>query len=153
MLIREHTFRELEIREVDSGRVVLARGVPSDGRGSIEIEVEDGTVRLDGLVPDLVTKRLAGAMAWWVPGTRDVINGVAVEPPEEDSPDMIAEAIRVILEKDPFVNASQVRAGVRGAAVRLTGLVPTEAERQAAERDAWCTFAVDDVINEIEVRR
>jgi osmotically-inducible protein OsmY len=66
---------------------------------------------------------------------------------------MIAEAIRVILEKDPFVNASQVRAGVRGAAVRLTGLVPTEAERQAAERDAWCTVAVDDVINEIEVRR
>jgi hypothetical protein len=45
MLIREHTFRELEIREVDSGRVVLARGVPSDGRGSIEIVVEDGTVR------------------------------------------------------------------------------------------------------------
>jgi osmotically-inducible protein OsmY len=153
MLIREHAFKELEIREVDAGRLVLARGVPSDGRGAIEIEVEDGAVCLDGRVPDLVTKRLAGAMAWWVPGTRDVVNGIAVEPPEEDSPDTIAEALRIILEKDPFINANQVRAGVRGAVVRLTGLVPTEAERQAAERDAWCTFAVDDVINEIAVRR
>jgi len=66
---------------------------------------------------------------------------------------MIEEAVRIILEKDPFVNAGQIRVGVRNAVVRLTGLVPTETEREAAERDAWCTFAVDNVINEIQVRR
>jgi osmotically-inducible protein OsmY len=35
--------------------------------------------------------------------------------------------------------------------VRLTGLVPSEAERDMAERDAWYVFGVDDVINEIAV--
>jgi osmotically-inducible protein OsmY len=91
-------------------------------------------------------------MAWWVPGVRDVVNGIAVEPPEEDGPDMIAEAVRVVLEKDPFVDATQIRVGVRKTLVRLTGLVPTGTEKEAAERDAWCVFGVDNVINEIEVR-
>ncbi len=153
MLSQERCFKALEIREIDAGRPVLARGAPMGARGRIEVDVGEGVVCLDGRVPDLVTKRLAGAIAWWVPGTRDVVNGIAVEPHEEDSPDMIAEAVRVILEKDPFVNAGQIRVGVRNAVVRLTGLVPAEEERQAAERDAWSTFAVDDVINEIEVRR
>jgi len=153
MLIDEPSFSELEIREIDAGRLSLSRGAPAQARGHIEIEVEDGVVRLDGRVPDLVSKRLTGAMAWWVPGTRDVVNGIAVDPPEEDGPDMIEEAVRIILEKDPFVNAGQIRVGVRNAVVRLTGLVPTETEREAAERDAWCTFAVDNVINEIQVRR
>jgi osmotically-inducible protein OsmY len=65
---------------------------------------------------------------------------------------MIAEAIRVVFEKDPFVNAGQVTIDVQGTHVRLAGLVPNEAEREAAERDTWCIFGVDTVINEIEVR-
>lgn len=153
MLIEEPAFTGFEIREVDAGRLVLSRGTPEEARGSFEIEVEDGIVRLDGRVPGLVAKRLIGAMAWWVPGTRDVVNGIAVEPPEEDQPGTIEEAVRVILEKDPFVNASQIRVGVRNTVVRLTGLVPSEDERLAAERDAWSTFAVDNVINEIKVGR
>jgi osmotically-inducible protein OsmY len=41
--------------------------------------------------------------------------------------------------------------GVDGAVVRLTGLVPTESERDMAGFDAWYVFGVDRVINEIEV--
>ena len=41
---------------------------------------------------------------------------------------------------------------VREAVVRLTGLVPSETERDMAEFDAWYVFGVDKVINEIEVR-
>ena len=54
------------------------------------------------------------------------------------------------LDKDPLFDASQIRVGVRGRTVRLTGLLPTSAERDAAEWDAWYVFGVDDVINEIE---
>jgi len=85
-----------------------------------------------------------------VPGSRDVVNGIAVDPPEEDSPDLIEEAVRVALDKDPFVDAEQVRAGVRNRTVRLTGVLPRDA-RDAAEWDAWYVFGVDDVINEIKV--
>jgi osmotically-inducible protein OsmY len=86
-----------------------------------------------------------------VPGVRDVINGIAVEPPEEDAPIFIEEAVRLVLEKDPLVDASQIRVGVRGRTVRLTGLVRSDDVRRAAEADAWYIFGVDDVINEIAV--
>jgi osmotically-inducible protein OsmY len=104
-------------------------------------------------VPGLDDKRLAGVLAWWVPGSRDVVNGIAVEPPEEDSDAAILEAVRLVLEKDPFVDASQVRVGVGDALVRLTGLVPSDAERAMAEHDAWYVFGVDKVDNRIEVQR
>lgn len=152
MLIEDLSFRELEIREADADGLRLVRGAPTGARGNIDTEVQDGVVTLNGRVPGLSSKRLAGVMAWWVPGVRDVVNGIAVEPPEDDGPDMIAEAVRVVLEKDPFVNASQIRVGVLGTTVRLLGLVPSEIEKDAAERDAWCIFAVDKVINEIQVR-
>lgn len=152
MLIDEPSFLELEIRLLDGDKIELIRGAPVTQRGHIDFEVSDRVVTLNGAVPGLTTKRLAGVMAWWVPGVCDVVNGIGVEPPEDDGPDMIAEAVRVVLEKDPFVNASQIRVGVRDTVVRLTGLVPTDTEREAAERDTWCVFAVDRVINEIEVR-
>lgn len=95
----------------------------------------------------------SGWRAWWVPGSRDVVNGLAVEPPEEDASIRIEEAVRIALEKDRFVDASQIRVGVRHMTVRLTGLVATESERDMAENDAWYIFGVDKVVNEIEVRR
>jgi osmotically-inducible protein OsmY len=151
MLMEEAGFKNLELAELEGGERKLAQRAPG-ARGSIDFEVRDGIVTLNGRVPGLTSKRLAGVMAWWVPGVRDVVNGIAVEPSEDDGPDMIAEAVRVVLEKDPFVNAAQVRIGVRNTVVRLDGLVPTGTDREAAERDAWCVFGVDNAINEIEVR-
>jgi osmotically-inducible protein OsmY len=152
MLMEEASFKDLELGEIENGQRKLVQGTPAEPRGSIDFEVKDGIVTLNGRVPTLVTKRLAGVMAWWVPGVHDVVNGIAVEPPEDDGPDVIAEAVRVVLEKDPFVDATKVRVGVRNTVVRLDGFVPTGTEKEAAERDAWCTFGVDNVINEIEVR-
>jgi osmotically-inducible protein OsmY len=151
-LIDELSFQELEIRELDNGQWLLARDAPQGKKGTIELEVQNGIVTLNGQMPGLTSKRLAGLLAWWVPGVRDVINGVEVVPPEEDSPDLIEEAVKVALEKDPLVDASQIRVGVRKTIVRLTGALPNEAERAAAERDAWCILGVDNVLNEIEVK-
>ena len=83
---------------------------------------------------------------------RNVVNGIEVDPPEEDSPDLIEDAVKFALEKDPLVNASQIRVGARKTWVRLTGAVPAASERDAAEQDAWCVFGVDNVLNEIEVK-
>jgi osmotically-inducible protein OsmY len=150
-LTDELSFKELEIREREGDSFKLMRGVPTQARGNIDTEVQDGIVTLNGRVPGHTSKRLAGVMAWWIPGVRDVVNGLVVDPPEDDGPDMIAEAVRVVLEKDPFVDASQIRVVVTGTTVGLLGLVPTEVEKEAAERDAWCIFGVDNVLNTIEV--
>lgn len=120
--------------------------------GVIDISVEDGVVLLDGGVPGLGLKRLAGVLAWWVPGSRDVTNGLGVTPPEEDNDGEVTDAVRLALEKDPLVNPDQIRVSTRDAVVTLQGQVPTESEREAAEFDAWYVFGVDKVVNQIQVR-
>jgi osmotically-inducible protein OsmY len=151
-LVEEAGLKSLEIRELDGKEEKLVRGAPLGPHGRILVEVKKGLVILNGHVRGLTSKRLAGVIAWWVPGVRDVINGLEVDPPEDDGPDRIADAIRVVLEKDPFVDAGQIKVGVRDTLVRLTGIVPNETERQAAERDAWMVFGVDTVVNEIAVQ-
>lgn len=150
-LLADPNFSAVALSEVESGRTEIIRELVDRSSGKILIDVSHGVVTLTGEVPGLATKRLAGVMAWWVPGSRDVINGLAVEPPEEDGPDRIEEAVRLALEKDPFVNAGQIRVGVLNRTVRLTGMVPSGTEREMAEADAWYVFGVDEVINEIAV--
>jgi osmotically-inducible protein OsmY len=150
-LMQEAALGELAIHERVKGEDLTVREPPDRRRGEIRVTVEDGIVTLDGEVPSLVHKCLAGALAWWVPGSRDVVNGLGVEPPDERWDTELNDAVRMVLEKDPFVDASQIRVSTRASVVRLEGVVPTESEREMAEFDAWYVFGVDRVRNEIEV--
>jgi osmotically-inducible protein OsmY len=150
-LVEEPALSQSRLRQWVKGELELVRDPPG-ATETIDIRVEDGVVTLDGEVTGLAQKRLAGALAWWVPGSRDVINGIGVAPAEADSDFEIADAVRLVLEKDPFVNADQLRVGARRAVVALDGLVPTESERDMAERDAWYVFGVEDVVNRIAVK-
>jgi osmotically-inducible protein OsmY len=157
--IRDHVC-DLLLEEPTLQPLVWAPPPPESGLalrpdvvlGTIGISVHGGVVTLDGIVPSLSHKRLAGVLAWWVPGVRDVVNGLEVVPPEEDDDGEISDAVRLVLEKDPLVDASQLGVATHRAVVTLTGVFRCDLERQAAERDAWCVFGVDGVVNEIEVR-
>lgn len=150
-LLGETTLGTCTIREWVKGRLETARE-PPDATGNIDIRVEDGIVTLDGDVAGLGQKRFAGVLAWWVPGSRDVINGLGVTPPEQESEAAITDAVRQVLEKDPFVNAESIVVNTRGAIVYLDGTVPREAELMLAEHDAWYVFGIDKVINRLAVR-
>jgi len=115
------------------------------------MEVRDGVVTLNGQVPSLSHKRLAGVLAWWVPGTREVINGLEDVPPEADNDDELIDAVRLVLEKDPFVNASKIRVSAKDWVITLDGLVPTEAMKQMAERDTGYVLDVKSVVNKTAV--
>jgi osmotically-inducible protein OsmY len=91
--------------------------------------------------------------AWWVPGSRDVINGLGVEPPENDNDDEILDALRLVLEKDPLVNATQVGATCADTVITLRGLVSNDRQKDLIEFDAWYLFGVNQVINELEIAR
>jgi osmotically-inducible protein OsmY len=60
--------------------------------------------------------------------------------------------VRIALEKNPFVDASQINVSTRNSVVKLAGLVRNQTEKQLAEYDAWYVFGVDRVINQITVR-
>lgn len=151
-LLEEPALAEIAVRERLNDHARTLREPPAGCRGDIFVEVEDGVVTLDGTVPSRAHKRLAGVLAWWVPGSRDVINGLGLAAPEDDRDEEITDAVRIALEKDPFVNASQVKVSTASSVVTLEGLVPKEAEREMAEFDAWYVFGVDRVENKIEVR-
>jgi osmotically-inducible protein OsmY len=120
--------------------------------GVIQVSVTDGVVLLDDHVTSLIQKRLAGVLAWWVPGSRDVVNGLEVVPMQQDSDEEMAKAVRLVLEKDPFVNAERIRVTVKQAVVTLEGDAPSAPQKEMAEFDAWYVFGVDKVDNRLEVR-
>ncbi len=151
-LLQEPVFENCRIRVWDKNQVETCREPGSASAGDIEVAVEEGLVTLNGQVPSLSHKRLAGVLAWWVPGSRDVINGLDVVPPEEDNDDEITDAVGLVLEKDPFVNADQIRVRTKNSIVTLEGLVANDTEKAMAEFDAWYVFGVDKVINALAVQ-
>lgn len=150
--VQEPAFADYAIRAFSFGAWETVRSAPREPTGVMEVEVADGIVTLNGTVGSLSHKRLAGVLAWWVPGSRDVVNGLEVSPPEEDNDDEVIDAVRLVLEKDPFVNASQIRVSCRDCVVILEGVVPKPKEKDMAEADAWYVFGVDRVVNRLEVR-
>jgi len=106
-------------------------------------------VTLDGEVESLSHKRLAGLLAWWVPGTRDVVNGIEVKPYEDDNDDEITAAVAIALEKDRLVTADSIKVSTRNSVVTLEGVVPNRRQAEMAESDAWYIFGVDRVVNHL----
>lgn len=118
----------------------------------IKIDVNNGVVDLEGEVGSLSHKRLAGVLAWWIPGSADVINSLEVAPPEDDNDDEITDALRIVLEKDKLVDESEIRIRTKDFIVTLDGLARSDAEKEAAEEDAWYVWGVNGVVNNIVVQ-
>ncbi len=142
----EPVFRDIGVHSRQTPR----RSIDT-GDFTIAFAVHEGIVLLQGRVPGLDCKRLAGVMAWWIPGSRDVVNDLSVTA--ADTFDSIAEAVRLVLEKDPCVEAAPVRVGAQGTEVTLAGSVPSTDQRWLAELDAWYVFGVDSVRNRMTVHR
>lgn len=152
-LMRDVDFQNCAIRIRTKGREeTLRQGAREDASGDILVAVEDGVVRLSGHVISLSHKRLAGALAWWAQGVRDVENLLQVAPPEEDNDDEIVDGLRLVLECDPYVHSEQITIESHHGEVVLEGEVSSEDERQRVETDAWCLHAVDRVTNHVRVR-
>lgn len=117
----------------------------------IRVSVNRGVVRLEGEVESLLRRRLAGGIAWWVAGTRGVVNDLRVLYPEPDGDDQITDACETMLEKDPFVDESEVLVRTRAGVVTLLGSVCSEGEKQMAEDDCWYVEGVLDVVNTLAI--
>ena len=148
--VEEPALTGCTIREHIPGRLQIVHA-PLTSVGRIDVTVTRGAVTLSGEVPSLAQKRLVGALAWWVPGSRDVINTLGVLPAEEDSDDAIGDAVRLVLDRDPAVHATGIEVDTRDGVVTLDGTIPAASEHRAAEHDAWYVWGVRDVINHLTV--
>lgn len=66
--LQEPALENCAIYVQRKGETEIIREAIHEPAGSIEIAVENGVVTLNGWVPSLSHKRLAGVLAWWVPG-------------------------------------------------------------------------------------
>ena len=153
LLLEARDLKNCTLRVMRKGQALTLQEARSeDASGDILASVKDGVVTLDGWVISLSHKRLAGVLAWWVPGCRDVLDALEVLPPEQDNDDEVSEALSLVLEMDPMIpHPGQIRVRTDHRVVTLEGVVGSQTESDRAEQDAWCLFAVDRVINRLAV--
>jgi osmotically-inducible protein OsmY len=153
LLLQQPELRNCGLDVRTNGRIETLRSVEEDAAGQITLSVTDGVIVLEGQVQSQSHRRFAGAVAWWTPGRRDVINGLEVRPAYEDRDDEVAEVMRLVLEADPELDADFIRANCSDKVVVLEGSVPNEQQRRRAELDAWSLFAIKGVVNRLQVAR
>ena len=150
LLLEQPELKSCSFNMKTNEKMVLRR-VEHDAAGDIEISVTDGVILLEGQVISQSHLRFAGALAWWTPGRRDVINALEVRPAYEDRDDEVAEVMRLVLDADPELDSDLIRAGCAGKIVTLEGSVPSELQKRRAELDAWSLFAIKGVVNRLQV--
>jgi len=153
LLLEQPELRGCSLNVRTNGKVEVLRRVTEDAAGEIQLSVTDGVVVLEGHVISQSHRRFAGALAWWIPGRRDVINALEVRPAYEDRDDEVAEVMRLVLEADPELDADQIRTNCNGKVVFLDGAVPNEQQKRRAELDAWSLLSIRGVVNRLDVAR
>lgn len=117
----------------------------------IQVQAHDGVVFLSGTVQTTMQWRFVRGLCWWIPGVRDVHDDLRVLHPEPVNDELLAEAVILMLEKDPLVDRTEILVLAKDNIITLSGTVGGEDARDAAENDAWVTTDVRDVVNQIEV--
>jgi osmotically-inducible protein OsmY len=124
-------------------------GHNTPAKNELRVSVAEGVVRISGTVGSLTHRRIAEALAWWVPGVADVDNRIYVSPAERDTDDEITDAVRLLLEKDPWIDAGHLGIRTLDRVVTLSGTLPGDEQKTMAENNAWYVAGVRDVRNEI----
>ncbi|MGD8568258.1 MAG: BON domain-containing protein [Gammaproteobacteria bacterium] len=150
-LTDEPVFRDYTIIMKVADEIETVRDAGPGNREILTI-VDNGSVTLSGQVDSLSHRRLAEVLMWWTNGCEFVDNQLEVVPPEEDTDNEINDAVRIVLEKDPLVHASQLLTGTAGGVVVLNGLVASKEEKRLAILDTWYVPGVTDVVDRIEAR-
>lgn len=147
-LEKETVFRDcsIAINAEGSNKQLRSKENQSD-RCAIEATIEDGIVTLAGQVISPSHRRLIEVMLWWIDGVQRVDNLLSIVPPRQDNDGELGEAVQLVLEKDTFVDHSQIRSSVSAGVVDLAGQVVNEAQRKTVLRDVWAIPGVQDVHN------
>jgi osmotically-inducible protein OsmY len=164
-VINRLTVEPEEARPDAEIKLEVARRLQSDvwlDDRLIEIEVDQGLVRLRGAVGSAAEKDTAEIDAW-VAGVNEVdTSDLQVDPSRLDAMQRrsklesysdieIRQAVLDALRYDPRVHRFGVNVAVQQGVVTLEGAVDNLAAKQAAEKDARHSIGVARVINRLEI--
>lgn len=117
----------------------------------IRVGVQGCRIRLKGEVNSLSHRRLAEVITWWVPGCCDVDNRLHVRPVEADSDEEISDAVRLVFDKEPALDAEQISVTTRDREITLRGAVFSEDQKRIAAQDCWYIPGVHAVHDELDI--
>jgi len=117
----------------------------------LEVRVRGGVAFIEGTVPNLKQKKLAGEVAAQVEGIRDVVNMLRITPLPVVDDENLKKHIRRALARNHKIDVSRISVEVVDGVVYLGGFVSTAAQKRLAEQEVWSAAGVKDIINKIEV--
>lgn len=122
---------------------------------SIEVKVEDdGTVQLEGKVPNYTARSNASIDAWLISGVKKVENDIEVEFPETltvPTDEEIKSNIENVLFWNPSISSDDIEVEVTAGIVTLSGDVEAYWKLIKTEELASNVSGVIDVVNKITV--
>jgi osmotically-inducible protein OsmY len=126
----------------------------------IDVDVDDGTVTLQGVVETMGEKSLAGTIADSLDGVATVRNQLRVDPevvvlavtPARTFADRVADAtvaanVDSMLLWNDYTDGLDIQVSADDGAVTLTGVADTEGSRNRATQVAMSVEGVDSVVN------
>ena len=125
----------------------LARN-PAIDETTIYVEVVSCVVQLRGVAATESARCRVEDESWAAPGVRRVINAIQVGSAVPPGGAALASEIAQAIQDRLGSKAARIGVEIRADIVQLTGFVPNEQVRAAAERLAW-TPLVADVNNEL----
>jgi len=115
---------------------------------SIDVAVKDGTVSLEGSVPDMYERSALEADAGDIVGVDEVTDLVQIQPGfREDA--SIANEIRLDLTTDYVLSGRGIKVDVQDGVATLSGTVETPYEKRRADLVARRALGVRAVVNEL----
>ncbi|HEX9611959.1 MAG TPA: BON domain-containing protein [Gemmatimonadales bacterium] len=118
-------------------------------RGTIDVRVSDGWVRLEGAVDRNDERTAAEEAVQHLAGVKGITSRITVKP--HVTIDDVRERIEAALRRNAEVEARHIRVEARDGKVVLRGHVQSWGERAAAEVAAWAAPGVTAVDDELEV--
>jgi osmotically-inducible protein OsmY len=117
----------------------------------IAIHVDQGVVKLEGVVDSYQEKTMCDRLAREIRGVVGVKNRLKVAAPEERPDPEIEADVKSRLAEDVLVRAELIQVSVDKGKVSLSGIVGSAAEKQRAKIDAWVTSVKDVNVDSLEV--
>jgi len=129
---------------------------PEVNNFEIDVDTQDGVVRLSGNVEQAAARKEAEELARSTEGVTQVVNEIEIGDPsfkENVTDAWIVTKIKAKLTGDGDINPFNIDVDAVEGVVTLSGIVKKEEAKREAERLARDTAGVKEVRNQIEVDR
>ncbi|MBD3362853.1 BON domain-containing protein [Candidatus Dojkabacteria bacterium] len=140
-----------EIQETIVSQLVWDSRVFSD---NVDVSVTDGEVTLTGAVPNYESKKAAAQSALDVEGVISVDNEIIVEFPdisEIPEDEILQERVSNLLAWDSDLESYDIDVSVEDGNVTLTGTVDSFWRKNQAEEQAYSSYGVHNVDNQLAI--